>query len=109
EEQLSLGISVILDAVFPRPEFRLKMKALADHFHAGFRPIYCYCSDENTWQERVNNRSMIVPHWTPVKWEAVIEIRSYFRNWNPGTALFIDAVHPLIDNVDLILKWLNQD
>jgi predicted kinase len=109
EEQLSLGVSVILDAVFPLPDFRIKMEQLAYHYNANFSPIYCYCSDENTWKERVTNRTKIVQNWTPADWESVTEIRLYFVGWNPDTTLFIDAVNTLTDNLDSIFVWTNQE
>src|SRR5712691_1279442 len=41
EEQLALGVSCILDAVFPRTEFRIIASQTAMRHQALFRPIYC--------------------------------------------------------------------
>jgi predicted kinase len=64
DEQLSLGVSAILDAVFPMEGFRQTARALAGRYQAEFRAI----SDEAIWRERMRQRHHYLPNWTPVDW-----------------------------------------
>ncbi len=50
DEQLGLGLSVILDAVFPQPDFRDAAARIAAQWGAHFAPIWCVCSDTALWQ-----------------------------------------------------------
>ena len=106
DEQLALGISVILEAVFPLAGFRVSAQELAQRHSARFRAIYCYCSDEGVWQKRMQLRQPLVPHWTPVGWDDVERLRASFQPWDPEEALFIDSVNELEENLALVLKWV---
>ena len=107
DEQLSLGVSVILDAVFPLPEFREHAAEIARRHAVRFRPIYCYCSDEVAWRERlIGRRHVYVPHWTPVGWEEVERIRAFFVPWSPKEALFVDAMDGVEENLAKALMWV---
>jgi predicted kinase len=108
DEQLALGISVILEAVFPLAGFRVSAQELAQRHSAGFRAIYCYCSDEGVWQKRMQVRQPLVPHWTPVGWDDVERLRASFQPWDPQEALFIDSLNDLEENLALVLKWVQQ-
>jgi len=109
DEQLSLGLGVVLDAVFPLAEFRLVARAIARRHQARFRPIYCYCSDETAWRERVGGRRQFVPNWTPVGWEEVERLREIYEPWEPETTLFVDALNPVEENLALALGWIQGD
>jgi predicted kinase len=47
DEQLSLGVGVVLDAVFPMEGFRSAARDIAGRNGASFRPIHCYCSNRS--------------------------------------------------------------
>lgn len=106
DEQLSLGVSVVLDAVFPLGEFRLAARELAHHHDAGFCPIYCYCSDESIWRERMTGRQQCVPNWTPVGWPEVQQLRAIYEPWDRATTLFVDSSNGLEENLLLTLDWI---
>jgi predicted kinase len=106
DQQLALGIGVILDAVFPMPGFRGRAAALAASHGAEFRPVFCYCSNEALFKERLKARDQYVPHWTPVGWEEVERVRSYFEPWPPGVALQLDAAQPFDANLERALEWI---
>jgi predicted kinase len=106
DEQLSLGVSVVLDAVFPMEGFRSAAHGIALRNHAGFRPIYCYCSDQSVWRERMKRREQYVPNWTPVGWEAVERLQAMYEPWDPKTTLFVDSLNNFEDNLVLILGWI---
>jgi predicted kinase len=81
DEQLALGLSVILDAAFPRSGFRAIAAQMAARHGARFRPIYCFCSDEAVWKARVENREQYVPGWEHPNWQEVERLRSIFETW----------------------------
>jgi len=106
DEQLSLGVSAVLDGVFPLEEYRNAARQTAHQRRAHFYPVYCYCSDVEIWQKRVAQRAPYVPHWSPVGWDEVERLQLLFQAWDPEEALFVDTVHPLEENLRIILDWL---
>jgi len=109
DEQLGLGLSVILDAVFPLPEFREAARAIATRHGAAWRVVYCYCSDESVWRARMDGRVQYVPGWTPVGWEEVERLRALFQPWQPGEAIFADSINPLVANLATVLAGLGEE
>jgi predicted kinase len=109
DEQLSLEVSIILDAVFPKDGFRLAARDIARRNGANFRAIYCYCSDETIWQERMKERQEFVPNWTPVDWDEVQRLRAFYQPWDPQTTLFIDSLNDLSENLALTLRWIQEN
>lgn len=108
EQQLALGISTILDGVFPLDEFRLRGKQMAAKYQAIFRPIYCYCSDIDLWKQRFIGREQNVPDWTPVGWDEVERIQPDFLAWEKGAALFIDSVNDFDTNFAKAITWIQS-
>jgi predicted kinase len=109
DEQLSLGVSVILDAVFPQAGFRQEAADIASRHGARWRPIDCFCSDELEWRQRLNRRQhAYVPHWSPVGWEEVERMRDLFVPWPPGEALMVDSMNGIDNNLHRALAWLND-
>lgn len=106
DEQLALGVGVILDAVFPLPGYRSQARAIAQKHGARFCPIYCYCSNERLWQARMNNRTQYVPDWTPKGWDEVLRLRDDFVAWSPQEALCLNAIHPVAVNLQIALHYL---
>ena len=106
EQQLSLGVSAILDGVFPLEGFRVRAKEMASQHHAIFRPIHTYCSDTTLWQERLEKREQNVPNWTPVGWEEVERIQPNFLPWDQSATLFLDAVDPFEANRTKAIAWI---
>ncbi|MGD9049023.1 MAG: AAA family ATPase [Anaerolineae bacterium] len=110
DQQLSLGLGAILDAVFSKHEFRQKAHDLAERHSADFKPILCYCSDDTVLKKRMETREQSVPHWSPVGWDAILTIRAYFEPWNEISALHLDAVEDFQRNLSRSLDWiLNND
>jgi predicted kinase len=107
DEQLSLGQSAILDATFPLDHFRLVASDIASHHNAKFCAIYCYCSDDAIWQERMARRVQYVPNWEPVGWDVVLRMRNYYQPWKDN-ALFIDSVQPPEENYDRVVAHIQQ-
>lgn len=109
DQQLALGVGVILDAVFPMSGFRQQARAMAQTYRVPFRPIFCTCSDEALWRRRLEVREQFVPHWSPVGWEEVERIRPTFEPWEKTGVLSLDAADSFATNVSKALLWLNPD
>ena len=106
DEQLALGVSVILDAVFPMQEFRSVAYNIAASNKARFCPVYCFCSDMSVWQDRMRDRQRYVPNWTPVGWSEVERMQTVFEPWEPARVLSVDAVNSLERNLELVQSWV---
>lgn len=103
DEQLALGISVILDAVFPMSGFRMQAQQIARRHKAHFQAIVCYCSDEVLWRTRMEERIKYVPGWTPVGWQEVERLRPLYEPSHKESALFLDAVQTIETNLEQIM------
>ena len=108
DEQLELGIGVVLDAVFPFTEFRGAAREIAEHRGGCFSPIFCFCSDRVQWQERITGRRPLVPEWTPVAWAEVERLQAIFEPWDSKEALCLDSVHAPEVNLAIALAWLRD-
>jgi predicted kinase len=108
EAQLKLGLSVILDGVFPLDGFRSAAREIAGMNDARFCPVFCYCSDVSVWKKRVEDRVGIVPDWTPVDWEEVERIRAIFEPWDPLTTLSVDSMMGLDSNLSMMIDWIRE-
>jgi predicted kinase len=108
ELQLSLGVSVIMDAVF-MGEGRDTARNLAKKYRARFRAIHTFCSDENVWRSRIVERmKSALPNETPATWEGIVSERNRYKLWQPSDALFVDAVQRVDENLDKVWQYLNQ-
>ncbi len=105
EAQLELGLSVLLDSVFMGSD-RLHAQELARSHTALFRPVYCFVSDEAVWQQRVTERFEALQNGAVATWQRILEQRKYFQPWEPGTALFIDALAPFEQNYAALLEFV---
>ena len=108
ETQLNLGLSVVADSVFMNMD-RHHAQELARKCQARFLPIYVFISDEKIWQERVTNRYNEMNDKAVATWERIQHQRERFRDWEPGTALFIDTVNPLEQNYAEVLRFVMQE
>jgi len=106
EEQLGLGLGVILDAVFPLPGFRQAARDIAARQGAALAVIECVCSDETLWRARLESRLGIVPGWPPAGWAEIERLRPIWQPWPPGETLVVDAVHPFETNLAAILAYV---
>lgn len=107
DEQVSLGLSVILDAVYPMPEFRDAAREMVESYGGKMYAIYCHCSDEAIWRELIRNRVTFIPGWDPVGWSEVERLSRMFVPWAPGEALMVDAVNSLDSNLEAVLNYIN--
>lgn len=108
DTQLSLGLSVVLDAVFHGEE-RQSARQLATRHKADFRAVYLYCSDEVAWRERVERRLDTAPPEDGVaRWRDIQESRKLFAAWDEAEALFVDAMDSMETNLLKIMKYVQD-
>lgn len=106
--QLEVGLNVIAESVFMNMD-RHHAQELARKHDAQFLPIYVYLSDENVWKERVTNRFDELKHPDVATWERIQHQRQRFREWEPGTALFVDSVDSVEQNYQKVLDFLTKE
>lgn len=107
ERQLELGLSVIVDSVFMNTD-RHHAQSMARKYQTAFRPIYTFVSDEGLWRERVMQRYETTAH-TAADWAQVQRQRAHFSEWEPSSALFVDAANPFEENYASVLSLTLQD
>jgi predicted kinase len=107
DEQLALGVSVILDATFPLDHFRLVASETAARHQARFCAIYCTCSDDAVWQARMENRVHYIPGWKPVGWDDVLRMRRYYQPWG-ANALTVDSLLRPQHNIERVLAAIHN-
>ena len=109
EQQLSLGLSVILDAVYFTKEGREAVHAVAEKCQTRFCVIHTLCSDKDIWQERVVRRAENSSFTeTPAHWDSIMAEMKAFHPWEHAEALFVDSILPIEINVQKIKSVLVQ-
>jgi len=108
ETQLKLGIDVLVDSVFMNMD-RHHAQELARTHRYLFLPVYVYMSDEKVWEERVTARYNELKIPDVATWERIQHQRESFREWEPGTALFIDSFQSLDENFQHVLEFVSKD
>jgi predicted kinase len=103
DEQLELGVSVILDATFPLDHFRMVASEIAVRHKAKFCPLYVTCSDDNIWRERMTDRAQYIPGWRPVGWDDVLRMRDYYQPWD-NNAVILDSMNTTQVNFKVVLE-----
>jgi predicted kinase len=107
DEQLSLGVSPILDATFPLDHFRTVASEIASRYQANLCAFYCECSDDKVWKQRMQRRVQYVPNWQPVGWDDVMRMRDYYQPWKDN-ALTVDSMQPPQQNFAAVLEAIRQ-
>ncbi|MFT3892504.1 MAG: ATP-binding protein [Anaerolineales bacterium] len=88
--QLEVGLNVIAELVFMNMD-RHHAQELARKHNVRFLPVYVYLSEE-VWKDRVTKRADELKHPDVATWDRIQHQRQRFREWEPGTALFIELV-----------------
>ena len=107
ETQLTIDLDVIVDSVFMNTD-RHHTQALARKYDVRFLPIHVFISDEKVWEERVTVRYNELNIPEAATWERIQHQRQHFRAWEPGTALFIDSLHPFEQNYAKVLGFVSD-
>ncbi|BCL40106.1 AAA family ATPase [Nostoc sp. MS1] len=111
QRQLMLGQSAILDTPANTVAQRKHWQDLAQSYNAAFYGIETICSHMELHRRRVEGRKRGIPGWhDTVNWSHVEQMRLKSEAWSAdeGEHLTIDAVHPLNENVQTILKYVQS-
>jgi predicted kinase len=81
EEQLTLGLSVVVDAVNPTQTYRAVWRALASDQGADLAVIECFCSDAQVHRRRIAARRRGIPGMAEATWEVVEQRRREYEPW----------------------------
>lgn len=107
EEQLALGLSVIVEGIFPLAGFRSEARYIASEHEVAFQPVHCICSDEALWKQRWFRHQRRLPDGQPSPtWENIEQLRTVYEPWKDTNLLVVDAVNPLEDNIQFVTHQL---
>jgi predicted kinase len=106
--QLELGLSVIADSVFMNMD-RHHAQEIASKNQARFLPVYVFVSDDKIWEERVTRRYNEMNDKDVATWERIQHQRERFREWEQGTALFIDSIAPFEQNYVHVKDFVTKE
>jgi predicted kinase len=97
-DNLSLGVSVVLDSPARYSTFREKVENLAHTHEASLKLIECICTDEAQLRERVEGRG---------NWDSYERERAAFERLN-GPRLIIDTAEPIMLNLRKVMTYLGR-
>ncbi len=63
--------------------------------------------DEAAHRARLAGRERGIPGWHELDWSEVERVQSYYAAWHEER-LIIDAMKPLEDNIEAVLKYLQE-
>lgn len=106
ESQLRYGNSVILDHVFMGTD-RAQGRVMCEQTGARWKPVHVFISDVAEWENRVRMRHAENP--AAATWERILRQRLDFWPWEPGTALLLDSMRPLNENVAKVLEHIARE
>lgn len=107
--QLSLGVSIILDAVFPLPGFRQRVANIAEQHHAKLYIIHTFYSDEILYRDRMANRIQYHAGWTAKGWQEVERVRGFYETWSKNDVIRVNSVNSINSNLESILNHIYKD
>jgi predicted kinase len=103
--QLSLGQSVIVDAVNAEEEAKSMWRGLASKHGATMRIVECRCSDEALHRQRLQSRYRPWSRIPEPTWGQVQERRRSWTEWKEP-AFLVDSTNSLEDSLEEVLRWL---
>jgi predicted kinase len=107
EEQLKLGLSVIIDAVSPVREAREMWRTLSVTYHAQLVVIECVL-DKDMHQQRLAHRRRNLYGLPEVRWEDVEARRHAYLPWEQAR-LVLDTAHDPESNLGRALAYIGGD
>jgi predicted kinase len=106
-DNLTLGLSVVLDSPAAYETFRSKVRQLAKGLKVDLRWIECQCSDEDLLRQRVESRGADLPAYRIRDWTTYERERGRFERMT-DRRLVVDTAEPLPMNLRKILAHLEQ-
>jgi predicted kinase len=105
-DNLTLGLSVVLDSPAGYQTFQDKVARLARSTDADMRVIECICSNEGLLRDRVERRGADLPDYRTRDWAGYQEDRALFQRFS-GPRLVIDTAEILQINTRKVLGYLD--
>jgi predicted kinase len=106
-DNLSLGLSVVLDSPAGYQVFRERVKGLARSAKAELRLIECICTDERLLRQRVETRSQDLPAHRTRDWTAYQSDLAEFERLTERR-LVVDTAESLSINLHKVLVYLGH-
>lgn len=98
-DNLSLGVSVVLDSPARYSAYREKVEGLARAHDAAIKLIECICTDEAQLRERVERRG---------DWANYQQERAAFERLD-GPRLIVDTAEPVLLNIRKVMTYLGRE
>ncbi len=106
-DNLTVGLSVVVDSPAAYQLFRDRIKAVARALHADLKLIECICTDERMLRERVEGRGRSLPDYRTRDWEAFQRDRRQFERLT-DPRLIVDTAESEAVNLRKIRAYLGQ-
>jgi phenylalanine-4-hydroxylase len=87
---------------------RVAIRRTARKSAIDFYALHTFCSDEDLWRSRVEQRIRDHPQDNPATWVQIIRQREDFHRWDRSHALFLDAVNSVEENKSKILEYIRD-
>lgn len=107
-DNLTLGMSVVVDSPAAYRLFRDKIKTAARNAHADLKLIECICTDERMLRERVERRGRDLPAYRTRDWEAFRQDQSRFERLT-DPRLIVDTAETEAVNLRKIRTYLGLE
>lgn len=102
EEQLRLGLTVIVDAVSSLEVGRAMWRRAADHCGSALRVIEVTCADPELHRRRLAERSRTIEGFPEPTWDDVLARQREWEPW-PEERLVVDSLEELSANLERAL------
>jgi len=106
-DNLSLGLSVVLDSPAQHGAFRDRVKQLARSTRADLQLVECICTDETLLRRRIESRNADLPEYHTRDWGEYQRQRAQFERLTERH-LVVDTAESLALNVRKVLAYLGQ-
>lgn len=104
-DNLTVGLSVVLDSPAGYRIFREKVEQLARSARVDLKLIECVCTNEGLLRDRIEHRGQELPEYRTRDWGAYQRDRAQFERL-VGPHLIVDTAEPLQLNVRKVLSHL---
>jgi predicted kinase len=106
EEQLRLGLSVVVDTPLTYRTTYEQAKELARNFQTPMLVVHCQCPPE-VQKRRLEGRKGKVSEFQITSWEEWMQWKPRFENYDDGGCL-IDTSNPLDDSLAKVMRTIHQ-
>lgn len=106
-EQLRLGLSVIIDAVNPVEKARATWRTLAQENKATLVLIEIICSDEELHKKRIESRVRNIDGMPEVNWDRVLERKREYEPWDEDR-LILDSVEESDKLIEKTVEYISK-